>query len=146
MAAHDTDRGGGDGTAAVLYGMFTSFTEALAGLEERLAAIEAVLRTEAGRAPGRFDARLAALEEAVDRVAEAVAADPAPALDGAVSETLAALDRRVAALAVGVDGVRSLLEAHVDDAHSLGRRAGEAGRRLVGDLWGRPRRPGDAGS
>ncbi|MGH9283024.1 MAG: hypothetical protein ACRD0S_08805 [Acidimicrobiales bacterium] len=37
----DGDGSGGDGTAAVLYGIFTAFTESLSGLEQRLAAIEA---------------------------------------------------------------------------------------------------------
>lgn len=74
-----------DGTGAVLYGMFTSFTEALGDLEKRLAAIEA-----------------------------------------------------------SVDGVRLLLQRHMDEtAQSLGRRASDAGRRLAGDLGlrGRPKPP-----
>ncbi|MGI8686288.1 MAG: hypothetical protein ACR2MO_14570, partial [Acidimicrobiales bacterium] len=54
------------------------------------------------------------------------------------------LDQRTAALAAAVDALQALLQAHVDDtAHSLGRRAGEAGRRLASDLGlrGRPKPP-----
>ena len=96
---------GENGTAAVLYGIFTSFTESLAGLEERLAAIEAAVRDSHAAVVGRLDVVEAALAS-----------------------------------------VRSLLQDHADEtAHSLGRRATDAGRRLATDLGLRPRRPHPGG-
>ncbi len=115
-----------DGTGAVLYGMFTSFTEVLGSLEGRLAAIEAAVR--AGQAdPGVFDARLAAIEDVVRAQGEL-------------------LDQRSAALAAAVEALHQLVQAHVDDtAHSLGRWATDAGRRLAGDLGLRARPKPPAG-
>ena len=102
-----------DGTGAVLYGMFTSFTEALGDLDGRLSAIEEAVRT-VRTVPSGVDDRLAAVEASLD------------------------------GLAAAVEAVRALVQSHVDDtAHSLGRRAGEAGRRLASDLGlrGRPKPP-----
>lgn len=146
-----------DGTGAVLYGMFTSFTEALSHLEERLAAIEAAVRA----GPPEAELRLAGLEESIGELshllhaqAEAGTAAPGrtaqePRTDGAevsdlLRRQLELLDQRTAALATALDAMRALLQAHVDDtANSLGRRAGEAGRRLASDLGlrGRPKPP-----
>lgn len=164
---------GADGAAAVLYGIFTSFTESLDGLEERLGAIEAAARRPTEELLARLDAvadvvrssvpaqeqRLQALESAVvDGVAalaarldavEAVvtarsvqpsapseeAAQGPPELAALVERRADALDRRMATLEAALESVRLLVQAHVDDtAHSLGRRAGEAGRRLASDL------------
>lgn len=102
-----------DGTGAVLYGMFTSFTEALGDLDVRLSAIEEAVRAVRTMPSGAED-RLASLEASLDELAGAV------------------------------EAVRALVQSHVDDtAHSLGRRAGEAGRRLASDLGlrGRPKPP-----
>ncbi|MGH9149403.1 MAG: hypothetical protein ACRD0F_03595, partial [Acidimicrobiales bacterium] len=53
------------------------------------------------------------------------------------------LTQRVASLSVSVEAVRSALDQHIDDtANSLGRRAGEASRRLAADLGLTRRRPG----
>ena len=149
-----TDGGdGGDGVVAVLYGMFTSFTEALDGFDRRLAAIEAALRA----GPGETVERLRSIEAALSRAGEghggAASAPAAP--DAAVAAVGEALDARVTALQGvveaqaaelrrAVDALRVTLEAHVEEtAHSFGRRAGEAGRRLVTDLSQRARpRPG----
>ena len=111
-----------DGTSAVLYGMFTSFTEVLGSFEARLERIESALRSGPRAGTG-------------DDVAEVVA------LLRAQSELL---DHRTAALAEAVAACRALLQSHVDDsAQSLGRRAGEAGRRLASDLGLRSRQPRD---
>lgn len=142
-----------DGTGAVLYGMFTSFTEVLGDLEGRLESIEAALR----HGPPDLNARLAGLERSVLELSDAVrsqagAPRPAPApADTANGNELAALaavvraqsellDQRTAALAAAIDALRVLLQTHVDDtAQSIGRRAGEAGRRLASDLGLRAR-------
>lgn len=117
-----------DGTGAVLYGMFTSFTEVLGSLEGRLAAIEDAVR--AGQAgPGPVDTRLG---------------DEIAAVGAVVRAQCELVDQRSAALAAAVDALHQLVQAHVDDtAHSLGRRATDAGRRLAGDLGlrGRPKPP-----
>ena len=142
-----------DGTNAVLFGMFTSFTEALGDLEARLGRIEAAVRAS----PPELAARLAALDASLGRLMELVVSrpDPAPvaptpgpdALAGEVAALVAVVggqsdlvDRRTNALTVAIEELRAALQAHADEtAHSLGRRAGEAGRRLAGDLglWGR---------
>lgn len=146
-----------DGTGAVLYGMFTSFTEVLGDLEGRLEGIEGALRL----GPPDLNARLAGLERCVLELSDVVrgqadappsAPSPADTAHGDELVVLAAvvraqselLDQRTAALAAAVDALRVLLQAHVDDtAQSIGRRAGEAGRRLASDLGlrGRPKPP-----
>lgn len=106
---------GDDGTATVLWAMLTSFTEALAGLEQRLADIEAAVRAGPPGAVDRTDDP--------DRVAQALQRH----------EEL--VGQRIAPLVAGVESLRVLLQAHVDETrHSLGRRAGDAGRRLASDL------------
>lgn len=176
MADEATATPGADGTGAVLYGMFTSFTEALDGLDARLAAIEDAVRG----VPPALEARLADVDQAVHSVPKAIeprlaaveyalhglaaevresaergpAATPAPAgvpdddsielLSAAVQAQAALVDERTAALATALDDLRALVQSHVDEsAHSLGRRATDAGRRLVGDLGlrGRARPP-----
>jgi hypothetical protein len=80
-----------------------------------------------------FDHRLAAIEVALR-------AGP-----GETTERLAAIEARAAALQRTLDELRVTLQAHADEtSHSLGRRAGEAGRLLAADLvlWGRPRPSG----
>jgi chromosome segregation ATPase len=125
------DSAGGEGTAAVLYAIFTSFTESLGGLERRLDAIEAAVRearaepagTEEGVPSSQAEAQ--ALVDLVDLVNQR-----ADGLHGRLNELEAALE-----------DLRSLLQAHADEAaHSLGRRAGDMGRRLASDL-GLVRRP-----
>ena len=68
---------------------------------------------------------------------------PAPKDDGesaarvveAVRREAELLTQRVAALAVGVEATRALLDQHVDDtAESLGRKASDFGRRLAADF------------
>ena len=173
-----------DGTGAVLYGMFTSFTEALGDLDGRLAAIEAAvlagspemasrlaaLEAATRTVPAELTSRLAALEASLDELSgvlrEVADAVPAPgsvaagAADFGAAESAEEaravvvgdqllrqsdlLERRTADLAAAVDSVRALVQSHMDDtAHSLGRRAGEAGRRLASDLGlrGRPKPP-----
>lgn len=127
----------GAGTAAVLYGMFTSFTEALDRLEERLAAIEATVRA----GPGDLTAHLARVEAATSRLAERTAAAPAgEPLGDLIKAQSEGVDRRLVELEASVDALRILLQGHIDDtAQSLGRRASEAGRRLVSDLGLRSR-------
>lgn len=211
---------GGDGdagTAAVLYGMLTTFSEALGGLDGRLAAIEAAVHArpdppveQAAAPPARLDEALSRLEEAMERVLVAVEgrqagidlvldtlrslatrveamgvrveraregieevvrstawlpdatrslqalessavgrpaaadADAVAALGQAVRSQSERFEQHAAELAAAVASLRALLDAHVQEtAHSLGRRATEAGRRLAGDLGlrGRPRQP-----
>ncbi len=111
-----------DGTAAVLYAIFTSFTESLGELEHRLAAIEAAVQRPAPEADEASPVDVQGLIEVVDRRADA-------------------LERHLAGLEEALASLRSLLQLHADDsAHSLGRRAGEVGRRLASDLGFRPRR------
>lgn len=170
-----------DGTGAVLYGMFTSFTEVLGALESQLAAIEDAVRAgpkalderlpaleAAVRAgPAHLDARLGAIEAAVravpvleerlaaiERALRAGAPESRPhdeeqavefaGLTDGMRRQSDLHDQRSAALVAAVDALRDLLQAHVDETtHSLGRRAGEAGRRLANDLGlrGRPKPP-----
>ncbi len=128
-----------DGTGAVLYGMFTSFTEVLGSLEGRLAAIERsvgelseLVRAQATAPPVEWPRTGGTTDE------EIAAAVTVMRAQGAL------LDQRSAALAAAVEALHQLLQAHVDDtAHSLGRRATDAGRRLAGDLGlrGRPKPP-----
>lgn len=111
-----------DGTAAVLYAIFTSFTESLGELEHRLAAIEAAVQRPAPEADEASPVDVQGLIEVVDRRADA-------------------LEQHLAGLEEALASLRSLLQLHADDsAHSLGRRAGEVGRRLASDLGFRPRR------
>lgn len=125
-----------DGVAAVLYGMFASFTEALDGFDRRLEAIEVALRA----GPGETAERLRSIEAALAGVTA-----PPPAADADdVQAALASLAARAGAIEAAVEALHRLLQAHVDEtSHSLGRRAGEAGRRLAADLGLRSRpRPG----
>lgn len=144
-----------EGTGAVLYGMFTSFAEVLGNLEGRLAAIESAVRS----GPPELDRRLAGLDDALARLSDLVgrhgevptAGDVAggqgaevAALADLVRRQSELVDQRTAALQAAVDAVRALLQAHADEtANSLGRRAGDAGRRLANDLGlrGRPKPP-----
>lgn len=76
----------------------------------------------------------------VDGPAAATSADGMPAISAALSAQGDLLDQRTLALAAAVEALRELVQAHVDEtAHSLGRRAGEAGRRLATDLGLRSR-------
>lgn len=118
----DGDQDAADGAAAVLYAIFTSFTESLGELEHRLAAIEAAVQRPVPEAAEASQAEVRALSELVDRRADA-------------------LERRLAGVEEALASLRALLQLHADDtAHSLGRRAGEVGRRLASDLGIRPRR------
>lgn len=152
--------GSDDGTGAVLYGMFTSFTEVLGELEGRLAAIDAAVRS----GPPDIEARLGAIERSLAELAGLLRtqADVAPvavvpggqerqvgALGDEVLRQFERLDQRTSSLAGAVESLRALVQAHVDEtAHSLSRRAGEAGRRLATDLGirGRPKSPPSLGS
>lgn len=140
------DEAHGDGTAAVLYAIFTSFTEALGDLEQRLASIEAAVRAGPEDVVTRLDAIEAGMRQA-SAGAGGTATDTGEAMAGLsalIDRQSELLDQRTADLAMAVDAVKVLIEAHIDDtAHSLGRRAGDAGRRLVSDLGllNRPRRP-----
>ncbi len=89
----------------------------------------------------RLDDKLAVIGERVDDLRVAVVTPaPAPARDdGRLLAALRAeselLTQRVAALAVGVEATRSLLEQHVEDTEqTVGRKAGELGRRLAADF------------
>lgn len=127
-AADATADGTADGTAAVLYAIFTSFTESLGELEHRLAAIESAVQRPAAELAERL---------------EAVEAAPAAgrALAELVERRADAVEARLARLEEALASLRSLLQDHADDtAHSLGRRAGDVGRRLATDLGFRPRR------
>ena len=141
---------GEDGVAALLYGMFTSFTEALDGFDQRMAAIEAALRA----GPGDVARRLDAIEEALARAGERGDGPGEAELDASLASLRASmehqgrlLDERTTAITAAVGALRTVLEAHVaETSHSLGRRAGEAGRRLASDLGLRRPRPEDGPS
>ena len=138
------DQSQGDGTAAVLYAIFTSFTEALADLERRLDAIESALRSGPADVVTRLDAIEAGLRQAPSGGGSATDVGDAMAkLNGLVQRQSDLVDQRTSALAEALEVVKGLVEAHIDDtAHSISRRAGDAGRRLANDLGllNRPRR------
>ncbi len=98
-------------------------------------------------------ADLAPLRRSIESLVEAQAQPPAPVTEGPTSSQLAdqvkeavrreaeLLTQRVAALAVGVEATRALLEQHVEETeNSLGRKATEVTRRLALDLGLRGRR------
>lgn len=133
---------GADGTAAVLYGIFTSFTESLAGLDQRLAAIEAAVRDGQAAVVGRLDA----VESALRADTEEAGASPTGsdeglgALGSLVDRRADALEERINSLEATLAAVRSLVQDQADEtSRSLGRRATEAGRRLASDLGLRSR-------
>jgi hypothetical protein len=89
------------------------------------------------------------IEAELRRLADRPWPEPAPPTPGVPVEELVdvvrreseLLTQRVAALAVGVEATRAMLEAHVADTEaSLGRKASEVGRRLAADLGLRSRR------
>ncbi|MGH9153913.1 MAG: hypothetical protein ACRD03_16330, partial [Acidimicrobiales bacterium] len=65
--------GGDEGVAAVLYGMFTSFTEALDGLDHRLGSMEEALGRLAGGGGERGAPDAGRGADAIDAVRAAVA-------------------------------------------------------------------------
>lgn len=100
-------------------------------------------------------ADLAPLRRSIESLAEAQAQAPAPVtvsevpssshladqVKEAVRREAELLTQRVAALAVGVEATRALLEQHVEETeNSLGRKATEVTRRLALDLGLRGRR------
>ncbi|MDP9389533.1 MAG: hypothetical protein M3Q48_16855, partial [Actinomycetota bacterium] len=109
--------GDGDGgTAAVLYGMLTTFSEALGGLDGRLAAIEAAVHAPpvqaadppAGTVGAELDEALRRLEEAMERVLVAVEGRQA-GID-LVLDTVRSLATRVEAMGVRVERAREGIE------------------------------------
>lgn len=75
------------------------------------------------------------LEEAIRETAEAIQNQSVAGLTGVVRDEAEMLGQRLAAISVLVDAVGRLLASHAEEtAHSLGRKASEAGRRLVADL------------
>ncbi|MEA3077285.1 MAG: hypothetical protein QOF60_2193 [Actinomycetota bacterium] len=110
-------------------------------VEERVGAgVRAVVeRSEAtGRAVDGLGEAQAELRRRIDEVAETLRS--AKAYDDervveAVRREAELLTQRVAALAVGVEAARSLLQQHVEETeNSLGRKAGSVTRRLAADL------------
>ena len=110
--------------------------------------------------------RIAGLDDRLDALGERLAelaARPAPAappsppaevdvaavvaqINDAVRREAELLTQRVAALAVGVEAARVLLEQHLQETEAtLGRKAGEVTRRLAADFGIRPRRTGPGG-
>ena len=91
--------------------------------------------------PPDLDAAIAPVLGRLDALAKQSEAPPAagplnhePVLD-ALRKEAELLTQRVAALAVGVEATRAMLEQHVADTEdSLGRKATEVGRRLAADL------------
>ncbi|MBW3555706.1 MAG: hypothetical protein KY454_02090 [Actinobacteria bacterium] len=132
--------------------------ERLERLEERLAE-QAVLTRQLfeGAGASRSD-DLATLQESIDSLGRALTPAPAAVPTGpsptdlaeqvkeAVRREAELLTQRVAALAVGVEASRALLEQHVEETeNSLGRKATEVTRRLASDLGLRARRGGQPG-
>jgi uncharacterized phage infection (PIP) family protein YhgE len=111
--------------------------DAVASLERR---VEELLARPAGDA-GVLDA-LSVLHARIDDLAT----PSTDAITGAVRREAELLTQRVAALAVGVEAARAMLEQHVQEGeHSIGRKAGEVTRRLAADFGIRTRRNGPGG-
>ncbi|MBW3614658.1 MAG: hypothetical protein KY439_05020 [Actinobacteria bacterium] len=108
----------------------------LTDLAERLGRLEEGLAEQAGLTRQLFD-----------RLGEAQSAtELANQVKEAVRREAELLTQRVAALAVGVEASRALLEQHVEETeNSLGRKATEVTRRLASDLGLRARRGGQQG-
>jgi hypothetical protein len=74
-------------------------------------------------------------EEAIRATAQMIEDQGMAGLTAVVREESELLAQRISAISVSLDSVQALLAGHVQDsAHSLGRKASEAGRRLVADL------------
>ena len=96
--------------------------------------VAALTQRLASASPASSPAPSTDLDEVLDR------------LDHAVRREAELLTQRVAALAVGVEASRVLLEQHLQDTeNSLGRKAGEVTRRLAADFGIRSRRSGPGG-
>lgn len=119
-------------------------------VEERLGAgLSAIVnRTESAlqnvaelhEANERIARRLEALDSSVRAIEVDAGAVTEPVLHG-VQQQFELLTQRVAALHVGVEATRAMLDQHVQDtANSLGRKAGEVGRRLAADFGLRTKR------
>ena len=119
-------------------------------VEERLGAgLSAIVnRTEGAlqavgdlhEANERVARRLESLDASVRSIEVDAGAVTEPVLHG-VQQQFELLTQRVAALHVGVEATRALLDQHVQDtANSLGRKAGEVGRRLAADFGLRTKR------
>jgi hypothetical protein len=107
-------------------------------LEERLAAVAGA------DALGRLEEKLAALADQAERRAATDAQADAEAATRRITDAVRAeaelLTQRVAALAVGVEAARALLEQHVADTEqSVGRRASEFTRKVAADFGLAPR-------
>lgn len=75
------------------------------------------------------------LEEAIRGTAETIRGHSVAGLTDVVRDEAELLGQRLAAISVSVDALGRLLVSHTEETgHSLGRRASEAGRRLVADL------------
>ena len=115
----------------------------LGGIDDRLDALAEVVAARSPappEAPVVVDpsAELADLRRAIDALGERV--------DASVRREAELLTQRVAALAVGVEASRVLLDQHLRESEAtLGRKAGEVTRRLAADFGIRTRRS-DPGS
>lgn len=104
-----------------------------ARIEEARDGVDAVF--QAGEDLPAAVASLCALEEAIREMADNVEDHSAAGISAAVRDESELLAQRLAAISVSLDSVRAILVEHVEEsAHSLGRKASEAGRRLAADL------------
>lgn len=101
---------------AAMQGLVSAVEGRQAGLDTLLDTVRAAAGTIEGMRVRLEDQSLAGLTEVVHDESELLA-------------------QRISAVSVALDSVRKMLADHVEEsAHSLGRKASEAGRRLVSDL------------
>lgn len=160
-----------DEVSAALSARLVPFSDRLSGLDDRLDALtDLVIRStpaspDPTEALAHINASLSALTERVAdlgddvaslRATAATAGEPGAAgldvsevverIDGAVRREAELLTQRVAALAVGVEATRVLLDQHLHETESsIGRKAGEVTRRLAADFGIRTRRTAPGG-
>jgi hypothetical protein len=125
----------------------------LSTVSDRLAGLDARLDAADARLAG-IDENVGALHAPFSELAEVAVRPDAPPqrefdgdalverITGALRREAELLTQRVAALAVGVEAARSMIEQHVEEAeNSLGRKAGEVTRRLAADFGIRKSKP-----
>lgn len=130
-----------------------ALAQRLEGVEGRLAdqsdlTRQVIERMEEAQS-GEMESLRRSIEALTESLAKAPAADPPGASPAALANQVTEavrreaelITQRVAALAVGVEASRAMLEQHVEETeNSLGRKASEVTRRLASDLGLRARR------
>lgn len=129
-----------------------ALAQRLEGVEGRLADQSELTRQMIERMEEAQSAEVEGLRRSIEALTQSLAKAPAPAdvpsaaqladrVTEAVRREAELITQRVAALAVGVEASRAMLEQHVEETeNSLGRKASEVTRRLASDLGLRARR------